>query len=212
MVRQSSVIFLLLILTMSVSTPAFGVRKELPKREMENLGRGLVAVQYEAGKVFVGWRLLGTDPPSIAFNVYRVTASQPPQKLNAKPINEATSFVDTTADLGKAQTYFVRPVLAQKEQAPSGRFTIPANPPVRQYLSIPLQTPENYSPNDGSVGDLDGDGEYELVIHQTGRGRDNSQAGTTTEPLLEAYKLDGTLMWRINLGRNIREGAHYTQV
>ena len=48
-------------------------------------------------------------------------------------------------------------------------------------------------------------------MHQVGRGRDNSQRGTTTEPILEAYKLDGTLLWRINLGKNIREGAHYTQ-
>jgi rhamnogalacturonan endolyase len=78
-------------------------------------------------------------------------------------------------------------------------------------VSVPLQTPQGYSPNDASVGDLDGDGEYEIVLHQVGRGRDNSQAGTTTEPILEAYKLDGTFLWRINLGKNIREGAHYTQ-
>ena len=88
---------------------------------------------------------------------------------------------------------------------------MPANAPVRPYLSIPLKTPAGYSPNDASVGDLDGDGEYEIVLHQVGRGRDNSQAGTTTEPILEAYKLDGTLLWRINLGKNIREGADYTQ-
>ena len=48
-------------------------------------------------------------------------------------------------------------------------------------------------------------------MHQVGRGRDNSQRGVTDEPILEAYKLDGTFLWRINLGKNIREGAHYTQ-
>ena len=79
------------------------------------------------------------------------------------------------------------------------------------YLSIPLQTPPGYTPNDVSVGDLDGDGEYEIVLHQAARGRDNSQAGQTEPPILEAYKFDGTLLWRINLGLNIREGAHYTQ-
>jgi rhamnogalacturonan endolyase len=197
---------LIVILVVCAQVQAFG-----STREMENLGRGVVAVQYEAGKVFVGWRLLGTDPQSVSFNVYRVTDKQRPVKLNSKPITDATSFVDLTADLAKSQSYFVRPVIAQKEQTPSGRFTLAANSPVRQYLSIPLQTPEGYSPNDGSVGDLDGDGEYELVIHQVGRRRDNSQAGITTDPILEAYKLDGSLMWRINLGRNIREGAHYTQ-
>jgi rhamnogalacturonan endolyase len=58
---------------------------------------------------------------------------------------------------------------------------------------------------------LDGDGQCEIVLHQVGRGRDNSQAGLTTDPILEAYRLDGTFLWRINLGKNIREGAHYTQ-
>jgi rhamnogalacturonan endolyase len=61
------------------------------------------------------------------------------------------------------------------------------------------------------VGDLDGDGEYEIVLHQAGRGRDNAQAGMTDPPILEAYRLDGTLLWRIHLGKNVREGAHYTQ-
>jgi len=66
-------------------------------------------------------------------------------------------------------------------------------------------------PNDASVGDLDGDGEYEIILHQSPRGRDNSQGGITGEPIFEAYRLDGTFLWRIRLGKNIREGAHYTQ-
>jgi len=68
-----------------------------------------------------------------------------------------------------------------------------------------------YRPGDASIADLDGDGEYEIVLHQAPRGRDNAQSGTTGEPIFEAYKLDGTFLWRINLGKNIREGAHYTQ-
>jgi rhamnogalacturonan endolyase len=78
-------------------------------------------------------------------------------------------------------------------------------------LSIPLQTPEGCTPNDASVGDLDGDGEYEIVIKQEIRGIDNSRSGFSGQSKLEAYKLDGRLLWRIDLGRNIREGAHYTQ-
>jgi rhamnogalacturonan endolyase len=209
--KRITILFLLALLAWSVSPRAFSFKKELPKREMENLGRGVIAVQYEAGKVFVSWRMLGTDPHSIAFNLYRQTSNRRPEKLNAKPITDATSFLDLTADLSKSNSYFVRPIISQREQTSSSSFTLAANSQVRQYLSVPLQTPKDYSPNDGSVGDLDGDGEYELVIHQVGRGRDNSQAGITTEPILEAYKLDGTLLWRINLGKNIREGAHYTQ-
>ena len=96
-----------------------------------------------------------------------------------------------------------------KEGNASKSFTVqPGNKP---FYSIALQTPNGYAPNDASVGDLDGDGQYEIVLHQTGRGRDNSQAGITDPPIFQAYKLDGTLMWTINLGKNIREGAHYTQ-
>lgn len=183
----------------------------LRPRQMEKLGRGVVAVHYQQGKVFVGWRLLGTDPDDIAFNVYRKSAGSPAVKLNATPIASATSLVDDKADLSKENSYFVKPVLHRREQSASGAFRLSAAPPVRQYLSVPLETPAGYTPNDISPGDLDGDGEYELVVHQVGRGRDNSQPGLTTEPILEAYKLDGTRLWRINLGRNIREGAHYTQ-
>jgi len=192
--------------------------KPAARRQLEKLGRGLVAIHYETGKVHIGWRMLGTDPENIAFNVYRVTSGaggvtlrRLPVRVNVTPVVNATSFVDTGADITKRNLYFVRPVLNGREQTASASFTLPAKALVRQYLSLPLQTPPGYSPNDASVGDLDGDGEYEFVIHQVGRGRDNSQAGLTTEPMLEAYKLDGTLLWRINLGRNIREGAHYTQ-
>ena len=74
-----------------------------------------------------------------------------------------------------------------------------------------MQTPAGYTPNDASVGDLDGDGQYEIVLHQTGVAKDNSQPGVTDAPIFQAYKLDGTLLWTINLGHNVREGAHYTQ-
>jgi rhamnogalacturonan endolyase len=183
----------------------------LSQRHMESLGRGLIAIKQSDGKVFVGWRLLGTDPDAIAFNLYRATDGKKPVKLNDRPLKEATSFVDAKAEPMKPNVYFVRPLINGREQAASRPFLLPANASAKQYLSIALQTPQGYSPNDASVADLDGDGEYEIVLHQAGRGRDNSQAGLTTEPILEAYKLDGTLMWRINLGRNIREGAHYTQ-
>lgn len=207
---KSSRLLNLTFATLFCMTSLFAV-EALSQREMESLGRGLIAVKQGDGKVYVGWRLLGTDPEAMAFNLYRSTDGQKPVKLNDKPLTETTAFVDAKADQTKPNAYFVRPVMNGREQAASRSFTVQANAPARQYFSIALQTPQGYSPNDASVGDLDGDGEYEIVLHQAGRGRDNSQAGLTTEPILEAYKLDGTLMWRINLGRNIREGAHYTQ-
>ncbi len=181
------------------------------QRQMENLGRGVVAVNQGDGKVYVGWRLLGTDPDDVAFNLHRSAGDAEPVKLNKEPITRSTNFADTGVNPGESNSYFVKPVLKGAEQAPSAVFTLRANAPARQYISIPLATPAGYTPNDASVGDLDGDGEYEIVLHQAGRGRDNAQSGTTTEPILEAYRLDGVFLWRINLGRNIREGAHYTQ-
>ena len=181
------------------------------QRQMEALGRGIVAIRRENAEVFIAWRLLGTDPEGIAFNVYRTAAGIAPEKLNAEPLGTTTWFVDTKAKLDQANSYFVRPVVGGTEQSPSASHTLPAGAPPRPYLSIPLQTPEGYVSNDASVGDLDGDGEYEIVLHQASRGRDNAQRGETGEPILEAYELDGKLLWRIRLGKNIREGAHYTQ-
>lgn len=178
------------------------------QRQMEYLSRGVYAVNAGNGKVFLSWRLLGTEPDDIAFNVYRGNGDKT-IKLNKEPLTKGTNFTDETANTGIANTYFVRAVVKGKEQGDDNSFTLPAN--AAPYLSIPLQTPAGYTPNDASAGDLDGDGNYEIILHQAGRGRDNSQGGITDPPVFQAYKLDGTLLWTINLGKNIREGAHYTQ-
>jgi hypothetical protein len=190
-----------------------------PPRQLEALGRGLVALKTEEQKIIVSWRLLGTEPAGLAFDLYRSAAGATPEKLNSVPLTGATHFTDTTFNPAVANTYSVRPLLllttSPTTSSPAISLTklatIAANSPVRPYLSIPVRTPERYTINDCSAGDLDGDGEYELIVHLTGRARDNSQAGLTDEPLLHAYKLDGTSLWEINLGKNIREGAHYTQ-
>ncbi len=179
--------------------------------QMENLGRGVVAVRQSETQVYVGWRLLGADPPEIAFNLYRSTGGGAAVRLNDAPLAATTDFVDRIADSGQTQSYFVRPVINGEERAASAAFNLPAGAPARQFIEVPLRTLPGHTPNDASVGDLDGDGEYEIVLKQEMSPRDNSQSGATGETKLEAYKLDGALLWRINLGRNIREGAHYTQ-
>jgi len=179
-------------------------------RQMENLGRGVVAVHEGGGKVYVGWRLLGTDPNDMAFNLYRTTGGQI-VKLNDEPILQSTNYIDIGVDVSRPNAYSVKPVVSGEEQGASVSFTLAADAPAQPYLAIPLQTPDGYAPNDASVGDLDGDGEYEIVLHQAGRGRDNASGGMTDPPILEAYDPDSGFLWRISLGRNIREGAHYTQ-
>jgi rhamnogalacturonan endolyase len=182
-----------------------------PSRQLESLDRGIVAAHQGEGRVFVSWRLLATDPESVAFNVYRASGDGEPIKVNAEPIASSTNFADSGVDVSNASAYTVRPVIDGKELPADKSFVLPANAPARQYLSIPLKTPEGYTPNDASVGDLDGDGQYEIVVKVEQRPRDNSRRGSTGQTKLEAYKLDGTFLWRIDLGRNIREGAHYTQ-
>ena len=189
---------------------------------VENLSRGLVAVPTSDTEVYVGWRLFGTDPATTAFNLYRTTGDGEPVRLNASPITQTTDFVDTTVDLTKENRYFVRPLLKSVELQASAPFTLPVNASVQQYISVPIQRPPNgsdplrgtwsYSANDGSIGDLDGDGQFEIVLKwDPSNARDTASTGYSGNQVLDAYKLDGTLLWRIDLGRNIRSGAHYTQ-
>ena len=201
---------LFLVLAFSLQKPAFS--QNHPPRYMENLDRGVVAVNQGDGNVFIGWRLLGTDPENLTFDIYRSTDNGKQIKLNKKPLNGSTNFIDNSADLTKTNTWYVTPTRKLKGAIGENKFTLNANSPVRQYISIPLKTPEGYAAADASVGDLDGDGQYEIVLHMWGRGFDNSHEGISTEPIIQAYKLDGTFMWEINLGKNIREGAHYTQM
>lgn len=186
----------------------FGFAPCLPaQRQMENLTRGIVAVRQNDGGVFVSWRLFGTDPDDIAFNLYRVADSGAPVKVNGQPLTDSTNFIDRNADTNQALAYLVRPLVKGKEI----RSTKPVRVWEKGYLEIPIQPIADYRPGDASIADLDGDGEYEIVLHQASRGQDNSFAGITGTPVLDAYKLDGTHLWRIDLGINIREGQHYTQ-
>ena len=181
------------------------------QRQMEKLGRGLVAFHKGNDSVYIGWRLLGTDPENIGFNLYRKTGKNVPVKLNTTLLTQTTDFTDTRVDLDLENTYTVKPVINGNEQEAAIPYRLAPNALPRQFLEIKLKTPAGYVPNDASAADLDGDGEYELVLHQAGRSKDNSMNGITDPPIFQAYKMDGTLLWEINLGRNIREGAHYTQ-
>ncbi|HEY2882081.1 MAG TPA: hypothetical protein VGJ15_06595, partial [Pirellulales bacterium] len=191
-------------------------------RQMEYLNRGIVAVYQGSGNDYVSWRLLGTDPSDIGFNLYRSLGTGPALKLNNQPLIQTTDFSDLAVGNSQSRTYFVRPVIDGVEQAASETFTLPASAPNQQYLSIPLQPPPGgtspdgvaytYSANDASVGDVDGDGQYEIIMKwDPSNSKDNSQSGYTGDVYLDAYKLNGTRLWRIDLGKNIRAGAHYTQ-
>ncbi|WP_430023491.1 rhamnogalacturonan lyase [Paenibacillus sp. MABNR03] len=179
-------------------------------RQMEFLDRGVVAVKTGTG-VFVSWRLLGTEGSNVSFNVYRDGT-----KVNASPVTNSTNLQDASGT--SSSKYTVRAVVNGTEQAASAAASVWGN----NYLSVPLSVPVGgttpdgvaytYSANDASAGDLDGDGEYELIVKwDPSNAKDNSQSGYTGEVFIDAYKLNGTRLWRISLGKNIRAGAHYTQ-
>jgi rhamnogalacturonan endolyase len=205
-------------LATTCSRPAFsiiaaGLLLSLPsqaQRRLEKLDRGVVSIRTGANAVFVGWRLLGTDPSGLTFNVYRGAT-----KLNAAPITGATNLTDNVAT---DEAYSVRPVLNGTEQTASAAASVWA----QTYQRIPIQQPAGgttpdgiaytYSANDASVGDVDGDGQYEIILKwDPSNSKDNSQSGYTGNVYLDAYRLNGTRLWRVDLGKNIRAGAHYTQ-
>lgn len=193
-----------LLLLLAIATDASS------QRIMEYLDRGLVAMRMNNDSVFISWRMLGDDPENISFDLFRQTGRSMAVKLNTSPPDGPTCFIDASADLSKDNVYFVT-VRKSRSSATVKPYLLKADSPARQYIEIPLKTPEGYSPNDISAGDLDADGEYEIILHQTGRSIDTPSTGISGIPVFQAYKLDGTFLWEIVLGRNIREGAHYTQ-
>ncbi|MFC3491549.1 rhamnogalacturonan lyase [Glycomyces rhizosphaerae] len=168
--------------------------------QMEALGRGVTVVPTGEGNL-VSWRLLGTDAADTGFNVYRDG-----ELLNEAPLTGATNYLDAGGD----GAYTVEAAGGEPEAAEAVFNDAGA-------LDIPLDVPADgdgytYSANDVSVGDLDGDGRYEyLVKWDPSNSKDNSQSGVTGNVYVDAYTLEGERLWRIDLGRNIRAGQHYTQ-
>jgi rhamnogalacturonan endolyase len=181
------------------------------QRKMEKLDRGVVALRTSPTQVYIGWRLLGNDADNTSFNIYRGSI-----KLNATPLSISTNFTDNT---DKNEAYTVKAVVNGAEQATTDKVKAVL---LQNYIEIPLNIPQGgttpsgeaytYNANDCSVGDLDGDGEYEIILKwDPSNSKDNSQSGYTGNVFLDAYKMNGKHLWRIDLGKNIRAGAHYTQ-
>ncbi|MGC4065591.1 MAG: rhamnogalacturonan lyase [Polyangiaceae bacterium] len=173
--------------------------------QMEDLDRGVVAVKVSNG-VYVGWRMMGyeynpTSPTSIAYNVYR-------DGTKLATVTNSTNYLDTAGNANSK--YSVSAVMSGTECPKSSAVATWA----QNYLTIPLSPPgSDYSPNDASPGDLDGDGRLDIVLKwDPSNSKDNSLSGTTGNVYIDGYTLSGTRLFRIDLGPNIRAGAHYTQM
>ena len=172
------------------------------ERVKEPLDRGVVAVRTGAG-VYVGWRLLETDDPGVAFNVYRTTNGRSFKKVNSRPVSATTDFLDKNAPAGSS--YQVRPVVARKE-LPASRTVAALE---QNYVRVPFQG--DYPSQKVAVADLNGDGAYDFVIKQPQQRTDPGSWHRSDDTFkLEAYLADGTFLWRHDLGWNIEQGVWYS--
>jgi rhamnogalacturonan endolyase len=173
-------------------------------RGEERLDRGVVAIQTPQG-VFTSWRVLPSDADDSVYTLLR----------DGKPI--------AALDSSTGSNYLDRD--GTSDSVYSVEYKGSVSPAVKVwkdgFLTLTLDLPDNqtmpdgstcqYRPNDMSCADLDGDGRYELIVKwEPTNARDNSQNGYTGTTFIDAYTLDGKKLWRIDLGVNIRSGAHYS--
>ena len=180
----------------------------------EKLSRGLIGIPTEDGMYF-SWRMTLEDAAGLQFDLYRSSGGGAEVKLNKEPIDRTSDFLDRTVDYTVDNRWTLK--------ATTGEVAIwtrlkgeERNP----YLSVPVCKPEDgeiagesftYTANDCSVGDLDGDGEYEIILKWSpSNSKRPPQRGFTGNTYLDAYKMDGTRLWRIDLGPNVRSGAATT--
>ncbi len=174
----------------------------LAQYQMEHLDRSVVAIERDDGSVYIGWRLLQTDPENIGFHVYRDGV-----EINEDPIDSSTNLIDENGTT--TSVYTVTPVIDGQE----GKLSAPATVMTKNYHAIPLQTDLHYGGNHVGVGDLDGDGDYDFVVKRGSQDIDPSQGTVARNTFkLEGYTNDGTFMWRVDLGWNIRQGIWYSPV
>lgn len=178
-------------------------------RQLEDLDRGLIAMMTEKG-VFISWRLLAPEFETTAFELYRDGCL-----IASLTKAENSNYLDEEGTLDSV--YAVKAVSGEKVTLSNEVKVLK-----HQYFDIPLEIPEDgvtptgerytYSANDLSVGDVDGDGRYEIFVKwYPSNAKDNAHSGYTGNTLIDCYTLEGHHLWRIDLGINIRSGAHYTQ-
>lgn len=188
--------------------PTTAQHYETPKSQMENLNRGVVVIPQD-NNYFISWRQLGTEPKDVTFDIMR------DNKTIAKEL-KVTCYTDTG---GNANSIYH---VLTKHNGKTISTSDAVRPWTNLYKKMPINRPASntlpdgttyeYIPNDCSVGDVDGDGEYELILKwEPTITRDNGDYGRTGRTLIDCYKLDGKQLWRIDMGQNIRSGPHYTQ-
>lgn len=193
--------------------------KRVLQEQLEKLDRGLIAVATGQG-VFLSWRMwrdevsgyTDTGMSGADYWVYRNG-----EKIAV--VTDSTNFLDRSGSA--LDRYSVSACYGDKAERKPCREVSPWDND-GPYLEVPMRKPADgvtpageaytYSANDMSVGDADGDGEYELFVKwDPSNSHDVSHRGYTGNCYIDCYKMDGRLLWRLDMGPNIRAGAHYTQ-
>ena len=221
---------LLAIVACSDNDPVVEVNNDNPTEELPPLptevitGSRAMWVSYDPisasdsnnssgiSSALISWRLLKTDPSNIAFDIYKSVDGEAEVKLNEEPISNTTSWVDADIDVSKTNVYRVT-LANQTETLCDYTFTSEMAEKFYHEIRLNLNVPDasiTYSPDDIQLGDLDGDGELEIVVKREPYDGANMGVWFNGTTLLEAYKMDGTFLWQIDLGINIRSGSHYT--
>lgn len=181
------------------------------------LNRGLMAVNLTTSGGtgnLISWRIRENDPKDYSYKLYSgISRSQKRLVNNGNPIRGRSNFIDTN---GTTSTYYRLVVLDKDGNAVDSMASVKTWS--NQTISIPTITPKDtrglnatYTPNDASFCDMDGDGEYEIILKwDPSNSKDAASNGTTSDTYFDCYKLNGTRLWRINQGPNIRSGAHTT--
>jgi rhamnogalacturonan endolyase len=188
---------------------------------VEKLDRGLVAFEREDGSVFLSWRLLDDDPEDIAFLISRRSTEARDNRavlLTEGEPYRLTNFVDRIPAKNTGIKTYIYELYKYSENGPSeserlGEVAITLTGRAKAYISIPLEG--NYDFQQVGIADLDGDGSYEFIIKQPNFNTDPYQQPgywkrSTTTYKLEAYRLDGTMMWRYDMGWAIEAGIWYS--
>ena len=221
---------LLAIVACSDNDPVVEVNNDNPTEELPPLptevitGSRAMWVSYDPisasdsnnssgiSSALISWRLLKTDPSNVAFDIYKSVDGEAEVKLNEEPISNTTSWVDADIDVSKTNVYRVT-LANQAETLCDYTFTSEMAEKFYHEIRLNMNVPDasiTYSPDDIQLGDLDGDGELEIVVKREPYDGANMGVWFNGTTLLEAYKMDGTFLWRIDLGINIRSGSHYT--
>lgn len=178
---------------------AAGTLQSQAQRQMERLNRGIVATRVNSKSAFISWRLLGLEDNKIGFNLYRYKEGDAAAvKLNSEPLTGGTNYTDATVDLSARNTYYVKTVENGVEGYASEPYTLEANLAYEPVIHVKLNAPNplsNYATKYVWVGDLDGDGDYDFVL-------DKQAITAGDQQYVEAYKNDGTFLWRVCLGPN----------